>query len=153
MTRFIAEKLSHSSYGLVGECLAMASILQRGWGCAMAQQDSVDLVAWDKQEGTSYLVQVRSCQESRQHKNRLYFQVGLGGVRNVNGIKTKRMPTQNDFDILCLVATEQRTCCFIPVIGLNKLKITKQPSFFDNPEIEKKSWEKTIEVLNGYSKS
>ena len=67
----------------------------------MAQQDSVDLVAWDKQTGTSYLVQVRSCQESRQHKNRLYFQVGLGGVRNINGIKTKRMPTQNDFDILC----------------------------------------------------
>ena len=153
MNRFLAERLSHSSYGLVGECIAMAAILQRGWGCAMAQQDSVDLVCWNSENGDSYLVQVRSCQESRQHKNRLYFQMGLGGTKDVNGIRRKRMPTRNDFDILALVATEQRTCFFMPVVGINQIKITKQPSFFDNPEIESESWQKTLEVLNDYPKS
>ena len=154
--RFYSERNANQSftgYGLVGECLAMASILQRGFGCAQAQQDAVDLVAWDKQNGMSYLVQVRSCQESRNHKGRLYFQMGLGGMKNVNGVKKKRMPTRNDFDILALVSTEQRTCFFMPVTAINQHKITKLPSFFDDPEIERESWQQTLEVLNEYPKS
>jgi len=145
MTRsFLGENMSYSSYGLVGECIAMTSILQRGYGCAMAQQDGCDLVCWDRNNidtGNTFLVQVRSCQLSRNHKNRLHFQLGMGG--------TKRMPTRQDYDILALVATEQRTVFFMPVYGVNCKKLTKTPDFFSNPEIEIESWKKTIEALNG----
>ena len=128
-------RLSNSTAGLVAEYLAAASILQRGWGVALASQDSVDLVAWNRDTGQRFLVQVKSCQLSRGNKYRLEFNVSIGG--------DKRLPKRSDFDIMALVSVEQRAIFFMPVTSIKIKRMNRKPSFFDNPDLEEDSWQKT----------
>lgn len=132
-------RLSNSTAGLVAEYLAAAAILQRGWGVALASQDSVDLVAWNKDTGQRFLVQVKSCQFSLGNKYRLEFNLTIGG--------NKRLPRRSDFDIMALVSVEQRAVFFLPVTSINIKRMNRHPSFFDNPDLEEDSWQKTIEEL------
>jgi len=138
--KYIADcKLSNSTAGLLAEYLAAASILQRGWGVALASQDSVDLVAWNKDTGQRFLVQVKSCQFSRGNKHRLEFNVSIGG--------NKRLPIRSDFDIMALVSVEQRSVFFLTVSSINVKRMNRTPAFFENPDLESDSWQKTIEEL------
>ena len=132
-------RLSNSTAGLVAEYLAAAAILQRGWGVALASQDSVDLVAWNKDTGQRFLVQVKSCQLSRGNKYRLEFNLTIGGE--------KRLPRRSDFDIMALVSVEQRSVFFLTVSSINVKRMNRTPAFFENPDIESDSWQKTIEEL------
>ena len=140
-TRHVAVRtLNQTTSGQVGEHLAAAAILQRGWGVAMASQDSVDLVAWNRETGQKLLIQVKSSQISRGSRRQLDFQLGLGGK--------KRLPTKADFDIIALVSSEQRVTYFMPVTAIRQKKMNKQPEFFERPDLEADSWQKSIEELN-----
>ena len=132
----------------MGEYIVAASILQQGWGVAIASQDSVDLVAWNKQTGQKVTIQVKSCQLSRSPRGNLQFQCGLGGVKDRGGVKRKRLPNEMDFDVLALVSSEQRACYFMPVTSVKHYKITKTAGFFETPHLESDSWEDTIRILN-----
>jgi len=150
--RYIAVRdITHTTAGLIGEHIAAAAILQRGWGCALSQSDGMDLIAWNKQTGQKLLVQVKSCQVSRTSRgNSAQFQLGLGGVKDKAGVKRKRLPTRQDYDLLALVSSEQRACFFMAVDDVKQLKINKPVSFFDNPDIEADSWDKALErIYNG----
>jgi hypothetical protein len=139
-TRHVAVRsIGHTVAGQIGEHVAAAAILQQGWGVAMATQDSVDLVAWNKDTGQRLLIQVKSSQLSRGNVSKLEFQLGLGG--------NKRLPTRYDFDIMALVSSEQRACYFLPVTAIRQKKMNRQPEFFENPELEADSWLKSIEEL------
>ena len=135
--------LSNTTAGLVGEHLASAAILQRGWACSMAQQDAFDLIANKGRE--CYRVQVRSCCWSKrlgtqkQSTKSLQFPVGKGG--------NKRFPTGEDYDILALVSSEQRGCFFMPVSSVDKIKLTMPVSYFNSAEREIDSWDQTIRIL------
>lgn len=145
MQRHVAPvSLGQTTSGLVGEHIAAAAVLQQGWGVAMASQDSVDLVAWNKETGQKILVQVKSSQISRGNPNRLEFQLGLGGK--------KRLPTIADFDIIALVSSEQRAVYFLPVTSVRIKKMNKRPAFFENPDLERDSWQKSIEAINELTK-
>lgn len=138
---FIGEPVSNSTAGLVGEHIAASAILQRGWSCAMTQQDKYDLIAVLNRE--SFRVQVKSCAlshriTSKRGARTLQFLPGIG--------RKKRMPTPEDFDILCLVSSETRACLFLPVGLVAKAKLTKSIHLF-TPENEADSWTRTIEVL------
>ena len=137
--RIAISRLSNSTAGLVAEYLAAASILQRGWGVALASQDSVDLVAWNKDTGQRFLIQVKSCQFSRGNKYRLEFNVSIGG--------DKRLPRRSDFDIMALVSVEQRQCSFCQSASIKVKRMNRTPAFFENPDLEADSWQKTIEEL------
>ena len=142
--------ITHTTAGLVGEHIVSAAILQQGWGCAMAQADGMDLIAWNKKTGQKVLVQVKSCQFSRTTRNSLQFQCGMGGVKDSSGTKRKRLPNKSDFDILALVSSEHRACFFMAVDEISKFKISKPPSFFLDPHLESDSWKAAIErVDNG----
>lgn len=144
--------MTNTAAGLVGEAIAMASILQKGWGCAMAQTDFIDLICWSKQTGEKYLVQVKSCQVSRSDKrDKLNFHTGIGGVK-VGNIKKKRLPTKHDYDILALVSVEHRSVLFYPIYSVDKCKMTRYSNMFTDPEYEYDTWHNTIEVLNEYTK-
>ena len=152
MSKHIAVRdITHTTAGLIGEHIAAAAILQRGWGCAMAQSDGMDLVAWNKQTGQKILVQVKSCQMSRSARaNSTQFQLGMGGVKDKSGVKRKRLPTKSDYDLLALVSSEHRACVFMAVSDVKQLKINKPASFFENPHIEEDSFHKAIErICNG----
>ena len=143
--RFLADvNLSHTESGLMGEYIAAASVMARGWRVAMAQQDSVDLIAWHPETSVVLRIQVKACQaskggDSRYKKDRLRFQMGLGA--------TKRLPTRRDFDILACVSSEQRTVWYIPVTDVDMKKITKSTGFYANPELETESWQRCLDIL------
>jgi len=142
MMRFIGEPVTNTTAGLIGEHIAASAILQRGWSAALCQQDGYDIIATLGVE--NYRVQVKACalshrkQRGKPNAKTLQFPVGIG--------RNKRMPTQSDFDILCLVSSETRACLFMPIIGLNNQKLTKNIHLF-SPEGEVDSWMQTIEVL------
>lgn len=131
--------MTQTESGLVGEYLAGAAVINRGWRVAMAQQDSVDLIAWHPKTSVVLRIQVKSCQASRNGRNRVMFQTGLGGK--------KRIPTKDDFDILACVSSEQRSVWFVPVTSINGKKITRNTSFFADPELERESWASCLDVL------
>jgi len=150
-SRYISVEMTNTAAGLVGEAIAMAAKLQKGWGCAMAQTDFVDLICWSKKTGEKYLVQVKSCQVSRSDKqNKLSFHTGIGGVK-VGRVKKKRLPTKNDYDILVLVSVEHRSVLFYPIYSVNQCKMTRYSHMFTDPELEYDTWHKTIEALNDYT--
>ena len=139
---FIADlKISQTASGLAGEYIAAASVLARGWRVALAQQDSVDLIAWHPDSGLTLRIQVKACQSSRQGggRNRVHFQTGLGGQ--------KRLPTLSDFDILACVSSDQRTVWYIPVTSIREKKLTRNITFFSNPELERESWSHALDTL------
>ena len=144
--RFIADVLiSHTESGLAGEHIAAASVIARGWRVAMAQQDSVDLVAWHPETSVVLRIQVKACQASRQDEGgkpwkRVRFQTGLGGK--------KRRPTRKDYDILACVSSEQRTVWFVPVTDIAGTKLTRHTDFFENPDIERDSWARCLDILH-----
>lgn len=135
---FLGEKVSNTTAGLIGEHIAASAILQRGWACAMAQQDTFDLVAINNQE--TYKVQVKACAFSCRggNKRTLQFITGIG--------KHKRLPTRDDWDILACVSSEQRAVIFLPVSAVKLSKITLSINLF-TPDEEYSSWAKTIEDL------
>lgn len=146
--RIASGDLTNTMAGLVGEHIAAAAILQAGWGVAMAQQDSVDLVAFNKITGQRLLVQVKSCQSSRRGDAKLSFVIGLGGIKQPDGTKKKRMPNPSDYDIIALVSSEHRSCYFMPVTALKYQKITRAISYFTDPHIEVESWEEAVRSFN-----
>lgn len=141
---FIADELTNTTAGLVGEHIAAAAILQRGWSASLCQQDNFDIIATQGRE--NYRVQVKACSLShRPGKKSLQFLPGIG--------RKKRLPTMDDWDILCIVSSETRAALFLPIVDVNSQKITKSINLF-TPENEADSWERTIEVIrHEYSKS
>lgn len=133
---YISEKITHTTAGLVGEHIATAAILQRAWGCAMTQQDGFDLIAVNGRE--SYRVQVKSCALSFRPRQSCQFIIGIG--------KSKRLPTREDWDIIALVSSEQRSVIFKPLWDAQQSKLTIPASYF-TAEAEIESWEKTIRDL------
>jgi hypothetical protein len=137
---FLGEKVTNTTAGLIGEHIACQAVLQRGWACAMVQQDGFDLVAISPDGSQTYRVQVKACALSHRglRRNTLQFLTGLG--------KHKRLPTREDYDIIALVSSEQRAVFFMPISDIKLAKISKSKNFF-NPDCELSSWEQTIEVL------
>ena len=140
--------LTHTTYGLIGEHIAAASILAQGWRVAMAQMDGVDLVAWNIDTMERLLIQVKSGQASIHGRRKVQFQTAMGGIKQPNGTKRKRLPTSVDFDILALVSSEQRAVFFMSVTEIKQQKITKSVDFFENPNLETESWKASVEQFN-----
>lgn len=104
----------------------------------MAQQDRVDMVAWNGQEflrvqaKTANLLRDKDGRSSRHHFN-------LG-----HGCKTKHLPTKDDYDVLCLVSPNSRRCLFMPVTSVRQYSLRLPASrFTEAAEID--SWDKTVD--------
>jgi len=91
--------ITATTTGLIGEHIAAASILSMGWRVGMAQQDSVDLLAWNN--ATYVRVQVKSASPYEYNKGGYQFQLGSGS-------KSKKLPSIQLFDMIALVAVDQR---------------------------------------------
>ena len=133
--------MSETTTGLIGEYIAAAAILGLGWRVSMAQQDRVDLVAWNGthdfirvQAKTANLLGNKDGRSPRHH-----FQLG-------HGSKTKKLPTQDDYDVLCLVSPDARRALFMPVTAIRQYTLRVQPSRF-TPEAESDSWDKAVAIV------
>jgi len=132
--------LNETTTGLIGEYIAAAAILGLGWRVSMAQQDRVDMVAWYGQDfirvqaKTASLLGYKVGRSPRHH-----FQLG-------HGCKTKKLPTQDDYDVLCLVSPNARRVLFMPVTSIRQYTLRVQPSRF-TPEAENDSWDKAVAIV------
>ena len=132
--------MNETTTGLIGEYIAAAAILGLGWRVSMAQQDRVDMVAWYGQDfirvqaKTASLLGYKIGRSPRHH-----FQLG-------HGSKTKKLPTQDDYDVLCLVSPDARRALFMPVTAIRQYTLRVQPSRF-TPEAESDSWDKAVAIV------
>ena len=126
--------------GLIGEFIACAAVLSNGFSCGMAQQDKVDLVAWDD---VGFLrIQVKSGNiRPKQHGSPLisyYFSNGCG--------KHKTMPTPSDYDIIAHVGVQHRRVIFTATAALRTVSTRINPKRFEDPNVEWDSWQKAVEI-------
>ena len=121
--------------GRIGELFAAGIIEQFGWRTAFCQQSGVDLLMW--QQDRFYRVQVKA---SNKHKGvkRLQFHFGIG--------RQKRKPT-DEFELVCCVSIPHRRAFFVPIQDIDVITLSRSTDFFDRPEIEKESFNYTIESL------
>jgi len=132
---------SATTTGLAGEYLTAAVILELGWRVSPAQQDSVDLVAWNS-DGVFMRVQVKSAHLRRQkHHNPCYqFQNGSGRVK-------KTLPSLEQFDILAHCAIDARKVHFQAACCVNQYSQRRPLGWFETPDLELDSWERAYEIV------
>jgi hypothetical protein len=134
--------MSETATGLMGEYIAAATVLQFGFKVSLAQQDKVDAVFWDD-ANDFYRVQVKTASLSAERGNRApvyHFQLG-------HGCKTKHLPTEEDYDLLCLVGAEHRRTLWMPIWSVRQYTKRVQAKLLDEAEAERASFFKAIETV------
>ena len=132
--------MSETTTGLIGEFLAAAAILAQGWRVSMAQQDKIDMVAWDGQNWVRVQAKAASLLGDKDGRSpRHHFQMG-------HGCKTKHLPKKEDYDVLCLVSPDARRCLFLPVTSVRQYSMRLSPTRFTE-DAERDSWAKTLAVV------
>ena len=133
--------MSETTTGLIGEYIAAAAILAQGWRVSMAQQDRVDMVAWNGQEFLRVQAKAASLLGNQDGRSpRHHFNLG-------HGCKTKHLPTKDDYDVLCLVSPNSRRCLFMPVTSVRQYSLRLPASRFESPDVEAESWDKAVAVV------
>lgn len=131
--------------GLIGEHIAIASVLSQPGiiGASLAQQDGIDMVAWD--EVGFIRIQVKAATLRFQDKTGRTLKYGFN-----NGFgRNKTLPTEKKYDLLCHCAIERRRCIFIPTKTLQVVTSRYRPERFDDPDIEARSWQRAMEIFRG----
>ena len=122
----------------MAEHIAAAAILEQGWRVGMAQQDSVDLLAW---RGDRFLrVQVKGA--NMNQPNRYQFQLG-------SGARKKKKPSIENYDVVALVGIYHRRVLFLPVEKVQQFTKRLKAKRFEDPSIETDSWNYTMEIIDG----
>jgi len=133
--------MSETTTGLIGEYIAAAAILAQGWRVSMAQQDRVDMVAWNGQEFLRIQAKAASLLGNQDGRSpRHHFNLG-------HGCKTKHLSTKDDYDVLCLVSPNSRRCLFMPVTSVRQYSLRLPASRFESPDVEAESWDKAVAVV------
>jgi hypothetical protein len=130
--------MSETTTGLIGEYIAAAAILAQGWRVSMAQQDRVDMVAWNGQEFLRIQAKAATLLGNQDGRSpRHHFNLG-------HGCKTKHLPTKDDYDVLCLVSPDARRCLFLPVTSVRQYSMRLPASRFTEAA-ETDSWDKAVD--------
>lgn len=127
--------------GLIGEYICAVSLLELGWKVSMAQQDSVDLLAWKENQ---YLrVQVKSA-TLRLEKSRItaiyHFNNGSGRNKKVKGVES--------YDILAHVGINHRRVVFNATEQVQVLSQRYRKEYFEKNDVEYFSFEKALQIVN-----
>lgn len=133
--------MSETATGLIGEHIALAAIMTAGWKATHCPMDRIDVLAFLDQ--TFVRVQVKTATAAIKGHHRspsCHFQLG-------HGCKSKKLPTKDDYDVLCLVSRDARRCLFMPIVAVRQFSMRVSPSRF-TPEAEIESWDKAIAVLS-----
>lgn len=130
--------ITATTVGLMGEHIAAASILSMGWRVGMAQQDSVDLLAWNN--STYIRVQVKSASPYECNKGGYQFQLGSGS-------KSKKLPSTQLFDMIALVAVDQRRVKYLATEQVQQFTKRCARRWFEDLENEIDSFKYAIEII------
>lgn len=131
--------ISHTKAGRIAEFFACGIIEELGWQTSLCQQDGVDLIAFKNNEFIRVQVKGSRIKTEPKKNTSLQFILGLGG--------NKRLPTNADYDIACLVSTQQRKCWFAHVSELQQLTIRRSVMLYNSPNLEMDSWETSLDIF------
>ena len=130
--------LSHTTTGSMGEYITAAAILSLGWKVAIAQQDYLDLVAFN--DNHFLRIQVKTATLSCRPNRTPGYQ-----FQNASGSK-KKILTPNKYDILVHCASNHRRCIFYASHTINQLTKRYPGSYFENESVEQESWTKALDL-------
>ena len=128
--------LSHTTTGSMGEYITAAAIISLGWKVAIAQQDHLDLVAFN--DNYFLRIQVKTATLSCRPNRTPGYQ-----FNNASGSK-KKILTPNKYDILAHCAADHRRCVFYASETIDQLTKRYPGTFFENKSVEQDSWTKAI---------
>ena len=134
-------QVAETTKGLIGEYICATALLGLGWKVSMAQQDSVDLLAWKDDQ---YLrVQVKSA-TLRLEKSRIttiyHFNNGSGRKKHIKGI--------DSYDILAHVGINHRRVVFNATEQVQVLSQRYRKEFFEKDDIEYFTFQKALQIVN-----
>ena len=135
-----AQLITSTTIGLIGEHIAAAAILSHGLRVGMAQQDKVDLIAWD--DNRFYRVQVKAAQINTRPGRQPSYHHQFGA-----GSKSKVLPTLNDYDIIALVGIHHRRCIFYPTEQIQQYTKRTLAKTYESETIERDSLAKALEII------
>ena len=124
--------------GRIGEYICVLRMLQNDLAASIVNLETVDVIVHDN--GKMWRVQVKSSTlKHRGVRSRGYqFNLGVGGKR-------KRTLTQDDCDIIALVALEHQQVMFYSVHSLQGMKTRRiSPKKFDDPDVCSNSWLRAV---------
>lgn len=133
-------KITESSKGLIGEYICASAILNLNWRVSLAQQDSVDLIAWNKDEYLRVQVKSSTLRVADDRINPFYhFSNGSGRAKEIKGIES--------YDILVHVGIDHRRCIFLATEQVQKLTHRYTKEYFEKNNIECFSFEKALQIV------
>lgn len=135
--------LSATTVGGIGEYITAASIASLGWKVGLAQQDALDLIAFNEDGSEFYRIQVKSAQLYANGNRRPGYQFQNGSGR------AKKILEPYKYDILAHCAINHRCCVFYASHSVNQLTQRYAPERFLDLSIEQESWNKALEILRG----
>ena len=130
--------LSQTTTGSMGEYITAAAIISLGWKVAIAQQDHLDLVAFN--DNRFLRIQVKTA----TLKHRIHYTPGYQ-FNNASGSK-KKILTPEKYDILAHCAADHRRCVFYASETIDQLTKRYPGTFFENKSVEQDSWTKALEL-------
>jgi hypothetical protein len=130
--------MSAITTGRIGEYFAAAVLEQRQWRTILCQQAGFDLIATRGEK--IWRCQVKASTFHTYKAEKLQFHFGMGG--------DKRAPTIADYDFAACVSIPQRKVFFMPLEDISVRVFSRTGKFFEEPDIETKSLEHTMEILD-----
>ena len=122
--------------GKIGEYICVLRLLQSDIPASIVNLETVDVIVHE--DGKMWRVQVKSStlKKNGVRSHGYQFSLGVGGGR-------KRTLTEDDCDIIALVAIDHQQVIFYPVRALEGMKTRRiSPKKFDDPGLCLKSWVK-----------
>jgi len=122
----LTEVINAVQIGKIGEHIACAIIEQIGYRANIVNQTGFDLVFFDD-NNLSWRVEVKSCSTRERTQPRWMFMTSKGSG-------AKKLLSEDDCDIVALVAIDERRVCFRHVRQLKNKRTRLYQKDFDEPE-------------------
>ena len=133
-------KVAETTKGLIGEYICASALLELGWKVSLAQQDSVDLIAWNENEYLRIQVKSSTLRLEKSRITRIYhFNNGSGRKKHIKGVES--------YDILAHVGIDNRRCVFNATEQIQTLSKRYRKEYFENNDIEYFSFEKALQIV------
>jgi len=133
-------EVAETTKGLIGEYICASALLELGWKVSMAQQNSVDLIAWKDNEYLRIQVKSSTLRLEKSRITRIYhFNNGSGRKKRIKGVES--------YDILAHVGIDNRRCVFNATEQIQTLSKRYRKEYFENNDIEYFSFEKALQIV------
>ena len=133
--------VGETTKGLIGEYICASALLELGWRVSLAQQDSVDLIAWNENEYLRIQVKSATLRLEKSKITRIYH------FNNGSGSKKKYIKGVESYDILAHVGIDNRRCVFNATEQIQTLSKRYRKEYFENNDVEYFSFEKALQIV------